>query len=168
MKKKIMSIFAKRQKYTISKPLSFYLIAIFSFSFIMTFAQAKLVAAASCSDVTCSKTMPDGKNIEGWSLSGVTSTNVVLIAENMGLADASISYDIDNGTGVHQMTGSTVTFSTRSMTGNYDISPTTLHGGSNMSISWNEKVTSGSGDIPGSIYSLKQPNQSKAKSTIYS
>ena len=154
MKKKIMSIFAKRQKYTISKPLNFYLVAILSFSFIMAFAQAKLVAAASCSNVTCSKTMPDGTSIEKWSLGGVSSTNVVLIAENMGLADASISYDLSNGTGVHQMTGSTTTFSTRSMTGNYNISPTvpTLHGGSNMSISWNNKITSGSGDIPGTIY----------------
>jgi hypothetical protein len=161
MKKKIMSIFAKRQKYTISKPLNFYLVAILLFSFIMVLAQAKLVAAASCSNVTCSKTMPDGTSIEKWGLSGVSSTNIVLIAENMGLADASISYDIDDGTGVHQMTGSTVTFSTRSMSGVYDISPTTLYGGSNMSISWNKRITSGSGDIPGSIY-LKFTNAAKS------
>ena len=152
MKKKIMSIFAKRQKYTISKPLNFYLVAILSFSFIMTLAQAKLVAAASCSNVTCSKVMPNDTSIEEWSLGKVSSTNIVLIAENMGLADASISYDIGNGTGVHQMTGSTVTFSTRNMDGNYDISPTTLYGGSNMSISWNKRITYGSGDIPGKIY----------------
>ena len=152
MKKKIMSIFAKRQKYTISKPLNFYLVAILSFSFIMAFAQAKLVAAASCSNVTCSKTMPDSTSIEKWSLSGVSSTNVVLIADNMGLADASISYNINDGTGNHQMTGSTATFSIRNMTGNYGIAPTTIYGGSNMSISWNKKITSGSGDIPGTIY----------------
>ena len=153
MKKKIMSIFAKRQKYTISKPLNFYLVAILSFSFIMTLAQAKLVAAASCSNVTCSKVMPNDTSIEEWSLGKVSSTNIVLIAENMGLADASISYDINNGTGVHQMTGSTVTFSTRSMDGVYDISPTTLDdSGGNMSISWNKRITYGSGDITGKIY----------------
>ena len=153
MKKKIMSIFAKRQKYTISKPLNFYLVAILSFSFIMTLAQAKLVAAASCSNVTCSKVMPNDTSIEEWSLGKVSSTNIVLIAENMGLADASISYDINNGTGVHQMTGSTVTFSTRSMDGVYKISPTTLDdSGGNMSISWNKRITYGSGDIPGKIY----------------
>ncbi len=153
MNRKIMSIFIKRQKYTISKPLSFYLIAIFLFSFIMALAQAKLVAAVSCPADYCKYNKPDKTSIEKWNLKGVTNTNVILIAENMGLADASISYDIDNGTGVHQMTGSTVTFSTRSMDGVYNISPTTLdESGGNMSISWNEEITSGKGDIPGTIY----------------
>jgi hypothetical protein len=148
-----MSIFIKRQKYTISKPLSFYLIAIFLFSFIMALAQAKLVAAVSCPADYCKYNKPDKTSIEKWNLKGVTNTNVILIANNMGLADASISYDIDNGTGVHQMTGSTVTFSTRSMDGVYNISPTTLdESGGNMSISWNEEITSGKGDIPGTIY----------------
>ncbi len=153
MNRKIMSIFIKRQKYTISKPLSFYLIAIFLFSFIMALAQAKLVAAVSCPADYCKYNKPDKTSIEKWNLKGVTNTNVILIANNMGLADASISYDIDNGTGVHQMTGSTVTFSTRSMDGVYNISPTTLdESGGNMSISWNEEITSGKGDIPGTIY----------------
>lgn len=147
-----MSIFAKHQKYTISKPLNLYLVAILSFSFVMALAQAKLVAAATCSNVTCSKTMPNDISIEHWSLGSVTSTNIVLIAENMGLADASISYDLSDGTGTHQMTGSTTPFRTRSMTDNYDITPTNLYGGSKMSISWNQAITSGSGSIPGTIY----------------
>ena len=77
MKKKIMSIFAKRQKYTISKPLNFYLVAILSFSFIMTLAQAKLVAAASCSNVTCSKVMPNDTSSEEWSPGKASSKKIV-------------------------------------------------------------------------------------------